>query len=75
MHLRLCGACGDVGCCDDSPHRHANAHFAVTGHSIIEGYDPPEGWGWCYIDEVALAARRPSGGKIPPRLVTGRAKT
>jgi hypothetical protein len=18
----------------------------------IEGYDPPEGWGWCYIEEV-----------------------
>ena len=21
---------------------------------MIEGYDPPEGWGWCYIDEVML---------------------
>jgi len=21
---------------------------------IIEGYDPPEGWGWCYIDETLL---------------------
>ena len=21
---------------------------------IIEGYDPPEGWGWCYVDEVFL---------------------
>jgi len=19
---------------------------------VIEGYDPPEGWGWCYVDEV-----------------------
>jgi len=26
--------------------------FRATGHPIIEGYDPPEGWGWCYIDEV-----------------------
>jgi hypothetical protein len=25
-----------------------------TGFEIIEGYDPPEGWGWCYIDEVFL---------------------
>ena len=21
---------------------------------VVEGYDPPEGWGWCYIDEVIL---------------------
>jgi hypothetical protein len=19
---------------------------------VIEGYDPPEGWGWCYVDEI-----------------------
>ena len=46
VHLRLCLACGHVGCCDDSPFRHATAHFQETGHPIIEGYDPPEGWGW-----------------------------
>jgi hypothetical protein len=22
------------------------------GHPVIEGYDPPEHWGWCYVDEV-----------------------
>ena len=54
LHLRLCRACGHVGCCDDSPHRHATAHFHATGHPIIEGYDPPEGWGWCYVDEIFL---------------------
>ena len=26
----------------------------ATGHPIIEGYDPPEGWGWCYVDEATL---------------------
>src|SRR5581483_9135961 len=26
----------------------------ATRHPIIEGYDPPEGWGWCYVDEVML---------------------
>ncbi|AYV46798.1 hypothetical protein CFHF_02510 [Caulobacter flavus] len=52
VHLRLCRACGHVGCCDQSPSRHASAHFAATQHPIIEGYDPPEGWGWCYVDEV-----------------------
>jgi hypothetical protein len=54
VHLRLCRICGHVGCCDQSPHRHATKHFHTTGHPIIEGYDPPEGWGWCYIDEVFL---------------------
>jgi hypothetical protein len=52
VHLRLCRTCGHVGCCDDSPNRHATAHFHATQHPIIEGYDPPEGWGWCYVDEV-----------------------
>lgn len=54
VYLRLCRTCGHVGCCDDSPNWHVTRHFKATGHPIIEGYDPPEGWGWCYIDEVML---------------------
>jgi hypothetical protein len=46
--------CGHVGCCADSPNRHATKNFHATGHPVIEGYDPPEGWGWCYVDEVWL---------------------
>jgi hypothetical protein len=67
LHLRLCRACGHVGCCDDSPHRHASAHFRATGHPVIEGYDPPEGWGWCYVDElfVDLPSQTPQLGPIP----------
>jgi hypothetical protein len=67
VHLRLCRSCGHVGCCDDSPNRHARGHFEATGHPIIEGYDPPEGWGWCYIDdiEVDLANKTPHNGPIP----------
>ena len=66
VHLRLCRNCGHVGCCDSSPHRHATAHFKATGHPIIEGYDPPEGWGWCYVDEdfVELADTTPQRGPI-----------
>jgi ubiquitin-hydrolase Zn-finger-containing protein len=52
LHLRVCRTCGHVGCCDQSPNRHATKHFRTTRHPIIEGYDPPEGWGWCYVDEV-----------------------
>ncbi|MDB5392736.1 MAG: hypothetical protein JWM91_242 [Rhodospirillales bacterium] len=54
VHLRLCRTCGHVGCCDDSPNRHATAHYHATSHPIIEGYDPPEGWGWCYPDEFVF---------------------
>ncbi len=67
VHLRLCRSCGHVGCCDDSPHRHATAHFHGTRHPIIEGYDPPEGWGWCYVDEVFvdLPDQTPQWGPDP----------
>ena len=68
VHLRLCRTCGHVGCCDDSPNRHATKHFHATRHPIIEGYDPPEGWGWCYVDEVMfdLSDRMtPHNGPIP----------
>ena len=68
VHLRLCRACGHVGCCDSSPNRHATKHFHATGHPIIEGYDPPEGWGWCYVDEVMLdlaGDTTPQNGPIP----------
>jgi hypothetical protein len=67
VHLRLCRSCGHVGCCDDSQNRHATKHFRATGHPIIEGYDPPEGWGYCYIDKsmVELPDQTPQRGPIP----------
>ena len=67
FHLRVCRACGHVGCCDDSPRRHATAHFRSSGHPIIEGYDPPEGWGRCFVDEemVDLPDQTRQLGSIP----------
>ena len=67
VHLRICQQCGHVGCCDSSPNRHATAHFRATQHPIIEGYDPPEGWGWCYVDDevVELPNQTPQLGPIP----------
>jgi hypothetical protein len=67
VHLRLCRICGHVGCCDDSPNRHARKHWEAAGHPVIEGYDPPEGWGWCYEDEIELKLkhRTPQRGPIP----------
>src|SRR5882724_5206255 len=52
VHLRLCLTCGHVGCCDDSPNKHATAHFHQTRHPVIKSYEPQEAWAWCFIDEV-----------------------
>jgi hypothetical protein len=49
--------CGHVGCCDNSPGKHATAHFRHTGHPIIRSFEPGEDWGWCYVDELWLEAR------------------
>jgi uncharacterized UBP type Zn finger protein len=54
VHLRLCLVCGHVGCCDDSPNKHATRHFHETSHPIIRSFEPGEDWGWCYVDEVMM---------------------
>jgi uncharacterized UBP type Zn finger protein len=54
MHLRLCLACGHVGCCDSSPGKHATAHFHGEGHPLIRSYEPGEDWWWCFVDELAF---------------------
>lgn len=48
-HLRMCLECGFVGCCDSSPHRHADAHAAETGHPVMRSVEPGETWRWCYV--------------------------
>jgi hypothetical protein len=52
VHLRVCLTCGHVGCCDDSPMRHATAHFRATQHPVIKSFEPGETWGWCYVDQA-----------------------
>jgi uncharacterized UBP type Zn finger protein len=54
VHLRMCLSCGKVGCCDQSPNRHATAHFHEVGHPLIRSAEPGEDWTWCYLDEVAF---------------------
>jgi uncharacterized UBP type Zn finger protein len=57
VHLRMCLACGKVGCCHDSPNRHATAYFRQRGHHpLIRSAEPGEEWAWCYLDELYLAA-------------------
>jgi len=52
VHLRLCEACGHVGCCDDSKNKHATKHFRATQHPVIRSFEPRENWKWCYLDEA-----------------------
>jgi hypothetical protein len=52
VHLRRCTQCGHVGCCDNSPNRHATAHFHETHHPIVQSYEPDEEWFWCYADQL-----------------------
>jgi uncharacterized UBP type Zn finger protein len=67
LHLRICLTCGHVGCCDDSPNRHATAHHRRSGHPIIRSLEPGEDWSWCFEDEAAFILRVPTGTtKIPP---------
>jgi uncharacterized UBP type Zn finger protein len=59
VHLRMCQACGHIGCCDSSPSRHASAHFRETGHPIVRSAQPGETWSWCYVDEEAFVVSGP----------------
>lgn len=50
VQLRLCLTCGNVGCCDSSPHRHATRHHEKTSHPIMRSFEPGQNWRWCYVD-------------------------
>jgi uncharacterized UBP type Zn finger protein len=51
VHLRLCMSCGHIGCCDNSPNRHATRHYNSTTHPIVKSFEPGEEWGFCYPDD------------------------
>jgi len=72
LHLRICLECGYVGCCDDSPNRHATAHAGASGHPIIRSIEPREDWSWCYIDAVMMNLPEVRGEtRIPPSPLGG----
>ena len=54
MHLRLCLTCGEVGCCDSSPNKHASKHARAESHPVIASAQPGERWLYCFVDDVAL---------------------
>ena len=53
VHLRMCEACGHVGCCDSSKNKHATKHYRATNHPIVTSREPGESWLYCYVDDVA----------------------
>ncbi len=54
VHLRECLQCGKVACCDDSPRKHATAHYHASSHPIVRSIEPHEEWAWCYPDSLFL---------------------
>ena len=61
VHLRMCQQCGRVGCCDNSPNRHATAHFRLTAHPLVRSFEPGEEWFFCYVDDVDFELDVPPG--------------
>jgi uncharacterized UBP type Zn finger protein len=72
LHLRICLRCGHVGCCDDSPNRHASAHARASGHPVIRSIEPREDWSWCFVDELMMRIGEVHGEpRIPPSPLGG----
>ena len=49
--LLVCLSCGWVACSDDSPNRHARAHYEETDHPVAAGFAPGSAWRWCYVHQ------------------------
>ena len=67
LHLRICLTCGHVGCCDDSPGKHASAHAAADDHPLIRSLEPGEEWCWCFADDLAMRIPQITGQTRIPR--------
>ncbi len=52
VNLRMCLACGNVGCCDSSVGRHAHRHHNDHDHPVMRSFEPGEGWRWCFVDQL-----------------------
>jgi uncharacterized UBP type Zn finger protein len=59
VHLRICLTCGKVGCCDNSPNKHARAHYGETKHPLIQSVEPGEKWAYCYEDRAMMREAPP----------------
>jgi hypothetical protein len=68
LHLRMCLTCGEIGCCDSSPSRHASRHAREARHPIVRSAEPGEDWSWCFVDEVGFVVE---GAGAAPAKVRG----
>jgi uncharacterized UBP type Zn finger protein len=49
--LTVCLTCGWVTCSDDSPNRHARAHYEETDHPLAADLASGSRWRWCYVHQ------------------------
>ena len=54
LGLLLCLTCGWVACSDDSPNRHAVAHYEETDHPVTVALGPGRPGTWCYVHRRAV---------------------
>jgi hypothetical protein len=47
--LLACLTCGWVACSNDSPRRHARAHYEETDHPLARALRPGPVWTWCFV--------------------------
>src|SRR5438132_10459068 len=67
LHLRICLSCGHIGCCDDSPNRHATATNHATAHPTIPPLNPREAWTGCNSTKLAFFPEAlPATTRSPP---------
>jgi uncharacterized UBP type Zn finger protein len=49
--LVFCMTCGWVACSDNSPDKHARAHYEETDHPLAADLEPGSRWRWCYVHQ------------------------
>ncbi|MCW2863813.1 MAG: Zn-finger-containing protein [Actinoallomurus sp.] len=54
VSLLTCLTCGWVACSNDSPHRHARAHYEETDHPLARALRAGPAWRWCYVHQRAV---------------------
>lgn len=59
VHLRMCMICGKIGCCDNSPNKHARKHWEETGHPLIQSVERNEQWVFCFEDGALMPSPPP----------------
>jgi CPA1 family monovalent cation:H+ antiporter len=50
-NLRMCAACGHVGCCE-SQAGHARRHAQTAQHPVIVAMPIDRGFTWCYVENT-----------------------